>query len=126
MNHWLSLSIKFANQRNYLDELYRVYPTDPEGIRDIDEGLWARVEKAFRDEDNDELIRNLLELELFPIKDAYVAYLRRDPDALKRNPATVARLCGRIYELGLANLYERASEPKETNRQMGVQVQALD
>ena len=32
------------------------------------------------------LIRNLLQLELFPVKDSYVAYLRRDPSAIKRNP----------------------------------------
>lgn len=38
---------------------------------------------------------------------------------MERNPATVARLCGRIYELGLDKIYERSSEPKETNRQMG-------
>ena len=28
--HWLKLSIEYAQQRNYLDELFRVYPTIPD------------------------------------------------------------------------------------------------
>lgn len=56
---------------------------------------------------------------MFPIKDSYVAYLKRDKEALKRNPATVARLCGRLYEMGLDEIYSRSSEAKETNRQIG-------
>ncbi|MBI9038998.1 MAG: restriction endonuclease, partial [Bacteroidales bacterium] len=37
MNQWSKLSINYANQRSYLDDLFQVYPTIPEGIRDIDE-----------------------------------------------------------------------------------------
>lgn len=47
MNHWTKLSIEYANQRSYLDDLFQVYPTIPEGIGDIDGGLWKQVEKAF-------------------------------------------------------------------------------
>ncbi len=119
MNEWLRLSIEYANQRSYLDDLFRVYPTIPEGIREIDEEVWAEVEAAFHARDNEALIRSLLRLKLFPIKDAYVAYLRRDPTAIERNPKTVQRLCGRLYEMGLSELYRRCSEPKETNRQIG-------
>jgi hypothetical protein len=119
MNRWIHYSIQYANQRSYLDDLFQVYPTIPEGIRDIDEIKWGRVEKAFRSRNNKELIENLLQLDLFPIKDSYIAYLRRDPDAIMRNPQTINRLCGRVYELGLNKLYERCSEPKETNRQIG-------
>ena len=119
MNYWLRLSIEYANQRSYLDDLFRVYPTIPEGIREIDAGIWNRVEVAFNRRDNTALLRSLLRLELFPIKDSYVAYLRRDRYALERNPETVARLCGRLYEMGLDRIYERSSEPKETNRQIG-------
>ncbi len=54
MNHWTKLSIEFANQRNYLDELFSVYPIIPEGIRDIDKNLWQRVEQSFRTRNNDE------------------------------------------------------------------------
>ena len=119
MNHWLELSIEYASQRNYLDNLFRVYPTIPEDIREINPETWQSVEQAFTEKDNAALIRSLLRLELFPIKDSYVAYLRRDERAIERNPATVARLCGRLYEMGLATIQERASQPKETNRQIG-------
>ena len=119
MNHWLELSIEYANQRNYLDNLFRVYPIIPEDIREIRAETWERVEQTFAERDNVALIQSLLKLDLFPIKDSYVAYLKRDAGAIERNPATVARLCGRLYEMGLDKIYERASEPKETNRQIG-------
>lgn len=119
MNHWTELSIAFANQRNYLDQLYKVYPTIPEGIRDIDNDNWRKIEKSFKEKNNIELIKHLLELELFPIKDSYVAYLKRDPSSIERNPETINRLSGRLYEMGLETIFERCSEPKETNRQIG-------
>ncbi len=119
MNNWTNLSIEYANQRNYLDDLFKVYPCIPEGIRDIDQEKWQSIEKAFEKRDNSGLLQTLLSLDLFPIKDSYVAYLKRDPSAIERNPQTVNRLCGRIYEMGLNNIYERCSEPKETNRQIG-------
>lgn len=119
MNYWTALSIEYANQRNYLDDLFRVYPTIPEGIRRIDGMLWESVERAFKAEDDVALLEILLQLDLFPIKDSYVAYLKRDKSALRRNPATIARLCGRLYEMGLNNIYTQATQPKETNRQIG-------
>ena len=119
MNYWTQLSIDFANQRNYLDNLFSVYPTIPEGIRDIDSELWTRVEQSFNEGNNTDLLKTLLKLDLFPIKDSYVAYLKRDGTAIGRNPNTVDRLCGRLYEMGLDEIYEKCSEPKETNRQIG-------
>jgi len=119
MNYWTQLSIDYANQRNYLDDLFSVYPTIPNGIRDLDEDLWKKVESAFNSQNNKELVENLLKLELFPIKDSYVAYLKRDKSSIERNPKTVDRLSGRIYEMGLEKVFERATEPKETNRQIG-------
>jgi len=119
MNYWTQLSITYANQRNYLDDLFSVYPTIPNGIRELDENLWKKVENAFNSQDNKNLIENLLKLELFPIKDSYVAYLKRDKSSIERNPKTVDRLSGRIYEMGLEKVFERSAEPKETNRQIG-------
>ena len=119
MNHWMDLSIQFANQRNYLDELFKIYPTIPEGIRDIDQRKWKEIEKAFNQKNKVELLRLLLSLDLFPIKDSYVAYLKRDSSAIDRNPNTVDRLYGRLNELGLDKIYEKCTEPKETNRQIG-------
>jgi len=119
MNHWTQLSIEYASQRSYLDDLFQVYPTIPDGIRDIDSVLWKNVKKAFKKRNNAVLLENLLKMDLFPIKDSYVAYLKRDSASLKRNPATVDRLCGRVYEMGLDEIFSRSSEPKETNRQIG-------
>lgn len=119
MNDWIKLSIEYANQRNYLDNLFSVYPTIPNGIRDVNKDLWKEVEKSFKKQDNIKLIENLLKLELFPIKDSYVAYLKRDKTAIERNPKTIDRLSGRLYEMGLDEIFERATEPKETNRQIG-------
>lgn len=102
-----------------MDDLFKVYPTIPKGIRDIEKNLWKNIEKAFEKKDNVGLLNNLLKLDLFPIKDSYVAYLKRDKSSLERNPATVDRLCGRLYEMGLSALFSRCSEPKETNRQIG-------
>ena len=118
-NHWMKLSIDFANQKNYLDELFKVYPTIPEGIREIDENKWKSIETAFKEENDEELLKLLLSLDLFPIKDSYVAYLKRDKTAIERNPNTVDRLHGRLVEMGIDKIYERCSEPKETNRQIG-------
>ncbi len=119
MNYWTEISIEYANQKSYLDDLFQVYPTIPEGIREIKQENWDKIEKAFNNQNNDELLRELLKFDLFPIKESYVAYLKRDKSAIERNPKTINRLCGRIYELGLDKIFERCSEPKETNRQIG-------
>ncbi|MEN9918253.1 MAG: hypothetical protein RL662_689 [Bacteroidota bacterium] len=119
MNKWTELSIEYANQRSYLDDLFQVYPTIPEGIRTIDGTIWDVVEQAFHQRDNHLLFQELVKLDLFPVKDSYVAYLKRDKTAIERNPRTINRICGRIYEMGLDKLYEKCSEPKETNRQIG-------
>lgn len=47
-----------------------------------------------------------------------MAFLKRDSGAIERNPKTVARLCGALYEMGLDKIYEKCSSPKETNRQI--------
>ena len=119
INPWTQLSIDYASQRSYLDDLFQVYPTIPEGIRKLNGDAWKEVEEAFEKRDNITLLKNLLKFDLFPIKDSYVAYLKRDKNALERNPATAARLSGRFYEMRLDTIYARCSEPKETNRQIG-------
>lgn len=119
MNPWLELSLEFANQKNYLDELFRVYPLVPDQTRNLDSNIWDAVTRAFEEKNHEQLIKHLLDLELFPIKDSYVSYLRRDPSAIARNPKTIRRLCGRLYEMGLLEIERRCREPKETNRQIG-------
>lgn len=119
MNYWTELSIEYAEQKSYLDDLFQVYPTIPEGIREVDKEKWNSIEKAFSSKDNVKLISELLKMELFPIKDSYIAYLKRDKTAIQRNPKTINRIAGRLYEMGLNKIYEKCTEPKETNRQIG-------
>ena len=119
MNRWTKLSIEYANQRSYLDDLFQVYPTIPEGIRNINEEVWEKAQNAFKRKDNKSLINELLKLNLFPVKDSYIAYFKRDKNAIERNPRTVGRICERLYEMGLDKIFEKCSEPKETNRQIG-------
>ena len=119
MNYWTEISVKLANQRDYLDQLFRVYPLIPEIVRDLDEKKWKRAESAFNAKNKKELILALLALELFPIKDSYVAYLRRDKNSIERNPETINRITGRLYDMGIKEIWGKTSEPKETNRQIG-------
>lgn len=119
INRWLELSIEYANERSYLDDLFQIYPTIPEGIRDIDKSAWENVEAAFEAQNNTLLVETLLNFDLFPIKDSYIAYLKRDKSAIQKNPKTINRISGRLYEMGLDQIYKKCSEPKETNRQIG-------
>lgn len=91
----------------------------PEGKRDIDENLREEIKKSFYEKNNIDLIKILLKLDLFPIKDSYVAYLKKDKKSIKRNPGTVNRICDRLYEMGLDKIFEKCSEPVETNRKIG-------
>lgn len=119
MNWFIEKSIEYAQQKSYLDDLFKVYPTIPNGIRDINEVIWKKIEHSYNLRNYEDLIQNLLKLDLFPIKDSYVAYLKRDKNAIKRNPKTIKRLASEILEMDLNMLYEKCSQPKETNRQIG-------
>ena len=118
MNVWMQRSIELANNKNYLDKLFDVYPMTPNKIRKINEEYWDSIVQAFNNKDDNCLIKYLLYLDLFPIKDSYIPFLRRDTaNALKNNPETVKRLCNRLYEMGLDKIREKCTEPKETHRQ---------
>lgn len=119
MDIWTEKSIQLANQRNYLDLLYRVYPMSVNERRELTDTAEYEIRQYYENRNSKELVRVLLKQELFPIKDSYVAYLRRDPSALDRNPKTVDRIAGILYEMGIESVINNATEPKETNRQIG-------
>lgn len=119
MNIWTEMSVEFAQQRNYLDELYKVYPITPNLRREISKESETDIRKAFNSKDNKTLVKSLLEMELFPIKDSYVAYLKRDKGAMDRNPQTINRIAGNLFQMGIDEILEKCSTPKETNRQIG-------
>ncbi|WP_250278207.1 restriction endonuclease [[Clostridium] colinum] len=119
MNIWTEKSIELANQKNYLDLLFKIYPMSINLKRELDKEDTNQITKAFYERDSEKLLEVLLSQEIFPIKDSYVAYLKRDKTAIKRNPNTVQRLTGMLYEMGLAEIFDKTTVPKETNRQIG-------
>ncbi len=65
LNYWTKISMDFASQRNYLDELFKIYPAIPDGIRSINDNLWNIVEESFNNQNNILLIKTLLKCDLF-------------------------------------------------------------
>lgn len=63
INPWIEMSIEYASQRSYLDDLFQVYPTIPDGIREFNSELWRTIEKAFGEKDNTALLKNLVKLD---------------------------------------------------------------
>ena len=124
MNIWTQKSIELANQKNYLDLLYRVYPISENARREISNEIKGIIKKYLENKNNKKLLITLLEQLnkkeiVFPIKDSYVSYLKHDFTAIDRNPKTVDRITSILYEMGYDEIIERATAPKEANRQMG-------
>lgn len=119
MNIWTEKSIDLATQKNYLDLLYKVYPMSVNLRRELPDLVASEIKSLFEHRDDSKLLELLLKQEIFPIKDSYVAYLKRDKSAIDRNPSTVERLTGILQELGVEEILDRATAPKETNRQIG-------
>lgn len=119
MNLWTQKSIELAAQSNYLDQLYRVYPMSINLRRELPLQTQNEIRIHLDNQDGKKLLRVLLKQEIFPIKDSYVAYLKRDKTAIDRNPATVSRLAGMLIEMGFDEILDKTTVPKETNRQIG-------
>lgn len=119
MNIWTQKSIDLASQSNYLDQLYRIYPMSVNLRRELSSQTQNEIRTYLNNKDGKNLLNVLLKQEIFPIKDSYVAYLKRDKTALERNPATVSRLSGMLIEMGFDEILNKTTVPKETNRQIG-------
>lgn len=119
MNKWLEKSIQIAQQEDYLDRLQKVYKLPNNERRELDNRIWDKVVTAYENKNDVDLIKGLLKLELFPIKHSFVAYFRREPTSISRNPKTVEEIANTVYNLGIDAIKIRCEEPKETNRQIG-------
>lgn len=119
MNVWTKKSIELANQSNYLDLLYKIYPMSVNLRRELDISTKNQIKNHLKNKDGKKLLEILFKQEVFPIKDSYVAYLKRDKTAIARNPNTVDRLSGMLIEMGYDEIIEKTTAPKETNRQIG-------
>lgn len=121
MNKWIKKSAILANAPGYLDKLQSVYPVTLTQERAIPEEVVQELKKIFDLRDDEKLIMQLLSFDKFPIKDPYVAFLRRNKGVfVKRNPETVKRICEQLYSLGFNGMLKGMKEPKEFNRQIGV------
>ncbi|CRF48368.1 type II restriction enzyme [Helicobacter heilmannii] len=121
MHHWTQESIRLANQFDYLDRLFKIYTISPNARRTLDPHTLEQISQIYKNPKRKpgQLLQILLKQDIFPLKDSYVAYLRRDPSALERNPKTVARLESTLLNMGLENILLELTKPIETNRQMG-------
>ncbi len=119
MNKWVNKSIKLADSNGYLDKLMDVYPINLTLTRSIGTTEENKIKKAFSKRNSKELISVLLNLERFPIDDAYIGFLRKDKNALIKNPKTVKRIGDRLLKIGLKEIIIGASRAKAPSRQVG-------
>lgn len=119
MNDWTARSIELANEHDYLDRLHEVYPVTPNPPRRIDPVRWERVTDALDTSNDNRLLGTLLDFDLFPIKHPFIAYMKKDRESVRRNPATVKRIASELRAYGHNQLQKMCSAPKETNRQIG-------
>lgn len=61
MNIWTSKSIDLANQRDYLDQLFKVYPMSTNLNREITETDETELRNFIQNRNNTELVKFLLE-----------------------------------------------------------------
>ena len=52
MNYFTEQSIELANQKDYLDQLFSVYPLSPDSIREIDSNIWNNIKQSYDNHDN--------------------------------------------------------------------------
>lgn len=119
MNKWIKKSIEIANAPGYLDKLSKIYIMNVNPERPLDSDTEKSICKAFKDRNTKNLIKLLLEAEIFPVKDSYIGFIRAKKGAIEQNPKTIERIGKRLYGLGLDKLIQEATRPKETNRQLG-------
>ena len=119
MNKWIKKSIEISNAPGYLDKLSKIYVMNVNPERPLDTAVEQSIQKAFKGRNTKNLIKLLLEAEIFPVKDSYIGFIRAKKDSIDQNPKTVERIGERLYGLGLEKLLQEATRPKETNRQLG-------
>ncbi len=99
MNEWIKKSIELANGRGYLDKLNKVYPVTFSVKRPLEQNIKNRLKVLFDRKAKLGLLKMLINLEKFPIKDPYVAFFKRNPKALETNPKTVRRIANILMNI---------------------------
>ena len=119
MNKWCKKSIEIAQNSNYLDRLFEVYPVFQNPERPIKEEKRGKIEYAYLHGDKITLLNECFNAEVSPIKNSYIGFFKQDPSAFDRNPEMLNRIYKEIFDLGLDEIIQRMERPAEANRQMG-------
>lgn len=120
MNKWVEKGSEMANAPGYLDKLSQVYPVTREAERPLLPEVKSELKDAYDIGDSVALVRTLLKLKKFPIKDPYVAFLRKKKGQfVDYNPKTVDRIAQTLLSMSFEEVVEGCEEPKEFNRQIG-------
>jgi hypothetical protein len=120
MNEWARRTLSLVNNQDYLDRLQQIYPHE-EGERDVAPDVFDSIRQSFDEHNDVALLNQLLDLEKFPYKDSYIAFLRADRGAIERNPQTVQRISNKLYSMGIEGVIGGITEPKEANTRRGNQ-----
>ena len=100
MNEWTKKSVEYAKNKDYLDQLFKVYTISKNPRRPLSDEKRKRIKDAIENKKYKELILACIDYEVFPIKDSYVGFLRKDKTSIDRNPETVNRIAGALIEMG--------------------------
>ncbi|MEM3714029.1 MAG: hypothetical protein QW478_11080 [Candidatus Micrarchaeaceae archaeon] len=120
MNEWTLKSIRLVNEQDgYLDNLQDVYPVTLGTPRPLTAEERAELKILFDRGKDKELLKKLLTKKKFPIKDPYVAFLRKNPKSIDKNPRTVQRITRTLHNIGFTKMVEGLETPKEFNRTIG-------
>lgn len=119
MNEWIKKSIELANNKNYLDRLFYIYPVEFGDNKIIPKNIKKEIIKAFKIKNEADLIRALLKLSRFPIDDPYVASLRSHPSLFKNNPKTIKRIGDKLLKLGPKMVLDMSGKPSSATRRLG-------
>lgn len=119
MNKWVQQSIKLASSKGYLDNLFKVYPTDLGISRILSNDLLIKLKNDLNKKNKTDLIKDLLKFPKFPIDDPYIASLRRHAFLFSKNPKTIDRIGNRILAMDLDSILKLSTVPQKPSRQLG-------
>lgn len=119
MSQWVQESIEIAKEEGYLDRLQTIYAVSLNHSRTIPDEKISRIRDAYESGTIEGLIRELLDLEKFPIDDPYIGSFRAKPELIERNPETIERIGKKLLSHSFEELLSKAQEPKAPSRQLG-------
>ena len=92
MNEWTKKSVDYAKNKDYLDRLFKVYSISKNPKRPLSDDKRKRIKDAIDNKKYKELILECIDSDVFPTKDSYVGFLRKDKAAIDRKQETVNRI----------------------------------